>query len=191
MKVVILAGGLGTRLQKYYPDTVKSMIRFNGIPFIYYQLDLLKKAGLTDIVLCTGHGSEELEANVIVPGGMNIQFSIEDRALGTGGAVKHALGFLDDTFMVMYGDSYLDFNYRSCISFSQNYGSVGTMVIYDNRLGGEPSNVVLSRGRIISYNKQHPSRAATHIDYEVTILERISLRVILTSLTLLPYKVDW
>ena len=61
MKVAILCGGLGTRIQGIYPNTIKSLINFNNIPFIYHQLALLKRNGLTDVILCTGYGSKELK----------------------------------------------------------------------------------------------------------------------------------
>ncbi|HEY31886.1 MAG TPA: NTP transferase domain-containing protein [Dehalococcoidia bacterium] len=61
MQVVILAGGLATRLGHVTKDRPKSLVRVQGKPFLEYQLDLLRRAGIRNIVLCVGHLGRQIE----------------------------------------------------------------------------------------------------------------------------------
>ena len=61
MQMVILAGGLATRLQPLTEKIPKSMIMFEGKPFLQHQLEFLKKGGISNIVLCVGYLSEQIE----------------------------------------------------------------------------------------------------------------------------------
>ena len=103
MQMVILAGGLATRLGDLALNIPKSMIRFRDKPFLQYQLELLAAAGVRDIVLCTGHLGDQIE-NYFGDGrqfGVRIQTSRETQPMGTGGALKKAEPFLKERFMVM------------------------------------------------------------------------------------------
>ena len=96
MQIVILAGGLGTRLGKLTRNTPKSLVRISGKPFLEYQLEFLKKGGIENILLCTGHMEEQIE-RYFGSGrkyGVNIKYSREDKPLGTAGALKQASVFL-------------------------------------------------------------------------------------------------
>lgn len=118
MRTVILVGGFGSRLKEIVSDRPKPMADFFGKPFLEYQLLLLKKYGLTDVVLCTGFMSEYIQS-YFKEGrslGINISYSIETSPLGTGGAIKKALNKLDDVFLVLNGDTLLNFNYFDMIS---------------------------------------------------------------------------
>ena len=94
LKAVILAGGRGTRLRPITDYIPKPMIPIRNIPLIEWQIRYLEKFGITDIIICTGY-KEEFIKNYLDTRKMkaNIQFSIEDTPLGTGGAIKNA-GFL-------------------------------------------------------------------------------------------------
>lgn len=108
--VAILCGGLATRLGERTIDTPKSMIKIAGKPFIRWQIEMLNKQGLTNIVLCLGHLWESI---VIETFDLNCSYSIDGPIkLGTGGAIKKALPKLNGMFFVMYGDSYLPIDYK-------------------------------------------------------------------------------
>lgn len=162
MRVAILAGGLGTRIQKEYPDTIKSLIEFGGVPFIFYQLHLLKQKDLTDIIICTGHGSEMLEEEIkrwkpFLWEYWKMKLSISNdgvKPLGTGGAIKKALPLLGNRFMVLYGDSYLDFDYGKTINQFIESGMDSLMTIYQNNNKFDKSNVAFDGKRIVLYNKK-------------------------------------
>ncbi|MGB2815132.1 MAG: sugar phosphate nucleotidyltransferase, partial [Dehalococcoidales bacterium] len=60
MQAVILAGGLGTRLGALTRNVPKVMLPFNGNPFLYYVIKLLKEQGIKEIVMCTGYLGEQV-----------------------------------------------------------------------------------------------------------------------------------
>src|SRR4030042_2049656 len=110
MQMVIICGGLGTRLGHLTKYTPKSMIPVEGKPFLEYQIENLKKQSITNIVLCVGHLSEKIE-EYFGNGekfGVNLKYSYDkEKPLGQIGAVKNAELLLKDTFFIMYGDSFL------------------------------------------------------------------------------------
>ena len=95
MQVVILAGGLGTRLRSVAPDTPKALVPVAGEPFIERQFELLKKNGLKEVLLCIGFQGDQIERHVGDGSrfGMRVKYSYEDpkALLGTGGALLNAL----------------------------------------------------------------------------------------------------
>ncbi len=104
----ILAGGLGTRLRSVVSDRPKVMATVAGRPFITHLLDQLVESGIRKTVLCTGYMAamiqEELGYNYC---GMELSYSIEDIPLGTGGALRNAVGMVSgDMLLVLNGDSY-------------------------------------------------------------------------------------
>jgi len=108
-QVVILAGGLATRLRPMTETIPKSLVDVNGEPFIAHQLRLLEQNGIRDIVMCVGYLGEQI-IKVIGDGkeyGVNIAYSFDGpQLLGTAGAIKQTMPLLKDTFFVLYGDSY-------------------------------------------------------------------------------------
>lgn len=168
MKAAILAGGLGERISDIYPDTIKSLIEFNNKPFIQYQLELLKRNNFKEVVICVGHGADKLinYFNNNTFDDMVIKLVNDgDALLGTGGAIKHAIPFLNSNFMVIYGDSYLDFSYKNAVHKFLLSGKSGLMTIYHNEDKYDKSNIRYSRDRIVSYNKINPDKRYKYIDY--------------------------
>ena len=120
MRVLILAGGLGTRLRRIISDQPKPMILIADRPFLEYLILQLKRYSLTDIVLCTGHLGEQIREYFGDGGrwGVQITYSYEKRPLGTGGAIKLAERLIkEDNFLVMNGDSFLDVDPNRLIEY--------------------------------------------------------------------------
>ena len=90
MQVAILAGGLATRLGDLTRNKPKSMVKVLGKPFLEYQLELLKRLGIKNIILCIGHMGKQIERQFGNGSkyGVNIKYSLEDKLLGTAGALK-------------------------------------------------------------------------------------------------------
>src|SRR5690606_366008 len=112
--LVLLAGGLATRIRPITETIPKSLVEINGRPFIQYQLDLLKKQGIKKVVICSGYLSEQIEdfIKTHTTNDLEISFSPDgEKLLGTAGAIKKALTLLPETFFTMYGDSYLPINF--------------------------------------------------------------------------------
>ena len=105
--VLILAGGLGTRLKSAVPDLPKVLAPVRGRPFLAYVLDRLASASLRRVVMLTGYRADEVEQTFGVHcGPLTLEYSREDAPLGTGGAVRNALERLDDrALLLLNGDS--------------------------------------------------------------------------------------
>ena len=108
MKAVILAGGFGSRLKRVIYDRPTSMAPIAGIPFLEHQIRLLKEQGIIEIILCVSFMAGSIKS-YFGDGkklGVKITYSEEEIPLGTGGAIKKAEKYIDDTFLVLNGDSY-------------------------------------------------------------------------------------
>lgn len=109
---LILCGGLGTRLRSVSGNSPKCLMKVNDRPFLLYLLDLLKSNHFQDVVLCTGHGHDQIQKEVGSEyKGSSIKYSRENSPLGTGGAIVQASQKLEsEWFLVMNGDSYCSFD---------------------------------------------------------------------------------
>ena len=168
LPVALLAGGMATRLRPITEKIPKLLVEVAGEPFFSHQLRLLKKAGLTRIVLCVGHLGEQIVAlyGDGAKWGVQIEYSFDgEKLLGTGGALIRALPKLGDTFFVLYGDSYLPTDYLAVGKAFQDSGRLGLMTVYENRGRYDTSNVWFEGGEIKSYDKKHPTPQMHHVDY--------------------------
>lgn len=117
MKAVILAGGLGTRLQPYTTFLPKPMLPLGEKPILEHLIDWTKKNNIRSIVLCVSYLRKTIE-DYFEDGkrfGMDIEYSISDKPLATAGQLKTAERFIDDTFVCMYGDSIFNFDLKKMI----------------------------------------------------------------------------
>lgn len=177
-QVVILAGGLATRLRPITETIPKAMVEIEGKPFIQHQIELLRKNGLTRFVICAGYLGEQIEQFL----GDGSAFDVEvrysydgDRLLGTGGALKKALDLLDESFMVLYGDAYLDIDYQDVSKHFHRNKATALMTIYYNDNQWDKSNVVFNNGNIMLYDKKQIIPEMNYIDYGLGILKKALL----------------
>ncbi|MBI2069792.1 MAG: nucleotidyltransferase family protein [Elusimicrobia bacterium] len=167
-QVVILAGGLGTRLRPLTLSMPKPMIEVAGKPFLEHQMLMLKNQGFRRMLLLTGYKAEAVE-NYFGDGtrwGLEINYSKEKNPLGTGGGLKLAGPFLDNIFMLLNGDSYLPINYVKFLNAFNSSSSSGLLSIYDagKENLGTPGNIELNgQGRILAYSKKR-SQPAPFVD---------------------------
>ena len=173
--VAILAGGYATRLYPVTKTIPKAMLHVAGKPFIAHQLALLKKNGITEVVICAGYLSEQVE-NFIGDGrqfGLSVSFSVDgEKPLGTGGAIRKALPLLGDTFFVMNGDTYLTIDFESISDFFLSQNKKGLMTVLHNKDQWGKSNVVLKSGKIIKYDKKEKTMDMEYIDYGLSMLKK-------------------
>lgn len=181
MQVVILAGGLATRLRPVTETIPKAMVPIEGRPFLEYQIDFLKKNGVTDLVLCVGYLSEKIE-QYFANGhefGVTIQYVHDgDRLLGTAGALKRAESLLQENFFVMYGDSYLFLNFKDVYSTFKKSNKSAVMVVYKNDNNYDTSNVAIENGKVIRYDKKNLIGDLVYIDYGVLVFAKSILDLI-------------
>ena len=110
MTAIILAGGRGTRLQSVVSDRPKVLARICNRPFLTFLLDQLAAAEAKEVVLCTGYMADQIyEALGNSYKSLKLIYSREPEPLGTGGAVRRALPYLNsDPVLIMNGDSFVD-----------------------------------------------------------------------------------
>ncbi len=181
--VLILAGGLGTRLQPVLGQTPKVLAPIAGKPFLGYMLDLLERQGFRRVTLCLGHGAEAV-ASYASDGsawGMAITCSVEPQPLGTAGAVRHALaaGRVDSNVLVLNGDTYPELDFAALIGFHRQKRAVATLALVhkdDTRDGGTVE--LVGDGRIVGFQEKSPAArpglvsAGVYV-FSPTIVERI------------------
>lgn len=133
MKAVILSGGLGTRLQPYTLFVPKPMLPLGDKPLLEHSINWLKKNNIKSIVLCVSYLRRNIQ-DYFRNGddfGVNIEYAISDKPLATAGQLKSAEDFIDDTFVLMYGDSVFDFSLKDMYRKHQKSKSYITMCLYE------------------------------------------------------------
>jgi NDP-sugar pyrophosphorylase family protein len=174
--VALLAGGLATRLRPITEKIPKALVDIDGRPFIDHQLALLHRNGIRRVVMCLGYRGEMVEDHCGDGAryGMELKYSFDgEKLMGTGGALKRAAHLLvDDVFWVMYGDSYMDIDYRAVLDFFDRSGAQGLMTVLANGNRWDKSNVVFKSGKLLKYDKRNTTAEMDYIDYGVGILRR-------------------
>ena len=145
MKAMILAAGKGTRMRPITLSTPKPMIPLIQKPVMQALIEHLRDSGVDDVVVNTSYLGEHIQ-NYFADGsamGVNIAYSFEGhvtrgevvgQALGSAGGLKHiqeSSGFFDDTFLVLCGDAYVDFDVQALYEFHRSRGSVATILMRD------------------------------------------------------------
>lgn len=178
MQIVILCGGLATRLGEIAKDTPKSMILIAKKPFLEHQINFLKHSGITDIVLCVGHLAEKIQ-EYFGDGerfGVRLRYSHDgDIPLGPIGALKKAEPLLDNIFFIMYGDSYVFVDFQRVYSYFLKQEVLALMTVYKNFDKIDASNIVVENGRITRVGKEQKTNNMVYIDYGVSILRKKAL----------------
>jgi NDP-sugar pyrophosphorylase family protein len=176
--VALLAGGLATRLHPVTEAVPKALVEVAGRPFIDHQLALLRRAGVRRVVLCLGHFGD-LVRDHLGDGsahGLELHYSHDGpRLLGTGGALRRAAPLLGELFWVLYGDSYLEVDYRAVLAALPPRPALGLMTVVRNRDRWDRSNAVYRGGRVLRYDKRRPSADMEYIDFGLSLLRAAAL----------------
>jgi len=156
--VIILAGGLGTRLKSVLPDTPKCLAPINAKPFIGLLINYLKKQGINKFIFSLGFKSEQVIKYLDNHfKDTNIFYSIESEQLGTGGAIKLALlKVTSEEVLVINGDTFFNNNLNLFYKFHQRSGSSFTIALTkvenNNRFG---SVVLNDKNEVISFSEKN------------------------------------
>ena len=133
MKLVIIAGGKGTRLG--FNDKPKPMVLVCDKPILEYQIELAKRYGFSEIYILLGY-LPQIVMEYFGNGekfGVNINYIVEENPLGTAGAIKQLEGIVDERFMVFYGDTIMDIDLEKMIEFDSCCDdNLGTILIHPN-----------------------------------------------------------
>lgn len=179
-QVVVLMGGLGTRLG--LKDRPKAMAEIQGCPFFEYQLKLLRRWGLCKFLFLVGYQADCIE-DYFGNGSkwrVDIGYSYDgSEPLGTGGALKNAEEKLEDNFLLIYGDSFMDIDYQEIVYryyIEKATGKSGIMTILRNDDQYDKSNVLYEEGKPLLYDKINTDNRMRYIDYGVSMVTKSILK---------------
>ena len=132
MKALILAGGLGERLRPYTEKIPKPLLEVADKPILFWQIEWLKKHNVNNIVLAVGYLGEKIEETIGDGSqfGVKVEYSYEKEKLGTGGAIKNARSYLEDSkkFFVINGDIITNINLTKLSDKVEN-GVIGGIAV--------------------------------------------------------------
>lgn len=170
MQAVILCGGLGTRMHPDTLDTPKCLLDIAGKPFLHRQLDMLERAGFPDIILLTGHMSDQIIESVVSRASDQDIVFMKDTGTGTGQALYNVRDWLDPKFLLTYGDvMYSDYTHYSNLFFKSL-----ALDTNPNICAVQPANLYGHGNLYFKYRTciEYPVYDfATHLDSGVYVLE--------------------
>jgi len=180
MQVAILVGGLATRLGDLTRSQPKSMLNIQGKAFLEHQLELLRRGRIKDVVLCLGHMGDQIEMHFGNGRkyGVSIKYSLEDRLLGTAGALKKAAHLLDEIFFTMYGDSYLSLDFSLVMSYFKSQSKLALMTVYKNYDRYDRSNTVVVGNLVKKFSKIEKTEDMVYIEYGANIFRKKVLEMV-------------
>ncbi len=176
MQCIILAGGLGTRMRPLTDICPKTLLPVHGRPFAYHQLSWLAWQGVTDVVYSIGHQGGLIRRywDSTPSPVRSIRYVDEGEKLrGTGGALHLALdqGVLDESFLVIYGDSFLPVEFAPVWRAFESSRMPALMTVLRNQGQWDRSNVIYKNGRVLLYDKGG-GPAMQYIDYGLSAFRR-------------------
>jgi NDP-sugar pyrophosphorylase family protein len=182
VKAVLLVGGLGTRLRPVINSVPKPLAQIGGTPFLDLLLEQLRSQGFSDIVMCTGHMSEQIEMQFGSgqSKGMRIEYSREASPMGTGGAVKLAEMLLAETneFLVMNGDSFIEVNLHQLIDFHRAHGGIATLTVSRVKDSARYGTVQIDGRRVTGFLEKTGVREPGTVNAGVYVFDRSLLSFI-------------
>jgi histidinol-phosphate phosphatase family protein len=133
-QLVVLAGGMGTRLAAVTGGLPKALVPVAGKPVLERQVELAARHGIERVLLLLGHGAEEVVAWTRTWTGPGVEFSwqIEREPRGTGGAIVDALHALDERFVLFFADQLLDFDVGQLVEHHAAAENDVTVVVHPN-----------------------------------------------------------
>ncbi len=131
MQALILAGGKGTRLRPLTVYTPKPVVPICNRPFLLYQLDTLRRAGVTDITLSLSYQPEKIEQQLGDGSnfGVKLKYTVEPQPMGTAGAYKFAEDLIREPTVVFNGDILTDLDLKTVIRQHKERQAVATIVL--------------------------------------------------------------
>jgi D,D-heptose 1,7-bisphosphate phosphatase len=176
-QAVILCGGLGTRLGELTADTPKPLLEIAGTPFLGTLIQEVSRAGIRRFLLLAGHLANKVEdfaaaLEARLGPGYSIDVSVEPEPAGTGGALFEARNQLDDLFLLLNGDSFLDFPVHRLAEVMDSpaiAGAVALRAVEDSSRYGE---VMLDENRITEFVEKSGAQRSGLINGGAYILRK-------------------
>jgi len=142
MKVVIMAGGKGTRISSVASDIPKPMIKISGKPVIEHEIECLKNHGFTDLIITVSHlgniiidylgNGSKVSPITGAPFGVHIEYFYEEMPLGNAGALFKIKDKLNGDFLLLNGDAIFDVDFNRFVSYHKQFGGLVTLFTHPN-----------------------------------------------------------
>jgi NDP-sugar pyrophosphorylase family protein len=182
LPVVVLAGGLATRMLPMTSRMPKVLLPVAGTPFLDLQLSWLRSQSIERVIISTGRLGDMVRFHVRRHGPYGLAVDIIDDGTslrGTGGAVRSVIdsGLVDDAFFVLNGDSFLSVSFDDVESTFRSTGLPALMTVLRNQGRWDSSNVVFADGRVVLYDKRPDSRVdgMEWIDYGLSAIQAAAI----------------
>lgn len=156
LDVVLLCGGLGTRLRSITNEFPKVMVEVEGEPFLNFVIRHLKTQGVERIILCTGYQALVVE-NYYRKNDFEIviDYSREETPLGTGGAIKNAQDIIDsEEFFVLNGDCFCPVELKAMLKFHSQKKALATIAAHKIGIADEFGTIELKEDKRIASFKE-------------------------------------
>ncbi len=142
MKVVIMAGGKGTRISSVAQDIPKPMIPIGNMPVLEHEIECLRDQGFRDILITVSHlghiimdyfgDGSGISPATDKPFGVNIEYFVEEQPLGNAGALFEVRDKLSDTFLLLNADSVFDVDFNRFVCYHKEKGGLVTLFTHPN-----------------------------------------------------------
>lgn len=142
MKVVIMAGGKGTRISSVVSDIPKPMIKIEGMPVLEHELNCLREQGFEDIIITVSHlghvimdyfgDGSRVSPVTGKPFGVHIEYFVEEQPLGNAGALFQLKDKLTEDFLLLNADSVFDIDFNRMINYHKEKGGLVTLFTHPN-----------------------------------------------------------
>jgi NDP-sugar pyrophosphorylase family protein len=159
MKAVLLAAGRGTRLAPLTDSVPKILVPLAGRPLLEHQLDYLARNGVTELAVNVHHHAEQVRAALEAAAPpFPVHVFPEEKLLGTAGALLPMRSFLDDTFVLLYGDVLTNADLGGLLERHRAAGGIATLAWYSSaEVAGKGVLSLDARGRVISFLEKPPA----------------------------------
>jgi histidinol-phosphate phosphatase family domain/HAD-superfamily hydrolase, subfamily IIIA len=157
MKVVIMAGGKGTRISSIARDIPKPMIKIEGKPVLEHEIECLREQGFTDLIITVGHLGDVImeyfgdgsSCSPVTrkPFGVHITYFVEERPLGNAGALFQIKDKLTEDFLLLNGDAIFDINFNKFVAYHKKCGGKVTLFTHPNSHPYDSSIVVAGENK--------------------------------------------
>lgn len=142
MKVVIMAGGKGTRISSIENNIPKPMIQIEGKPILEHEIECLRNQGLIDLIITVGHlgdiimdyfgDGSKLSPATGQPFGVHIEYYFEEEPLGNAGALFRLKHRLTEDFLLLNADAMFDIDFLRFIDYHKQHGGLATLFTHPN-----------------------------------------------------------
>ena len=175
MQAILLAGGLGTRLQSVVNDRPKPMALIEGRPFMEYVVHVLSRHGIKDVIFAVGYKGTMVEEH-FGDGrdfGVKASYAYEEALLGTAGAIKNAAGFVtEDRVFVLNADTFYQIDYSRLPSLMDEKNLDMTLVLREVPDVSRYGQAVLADSMLTGFNEKNQQAEPGTINGGVYLIKK-------------------